>query len=87
MVLTYLHAEIPTMKMNQVLSTITKKIKLFVETITEVLCHQAGETCGGSQYYSCKQMKVLVKTFSNYCNICLLLSIYNCPFHYKTNIS
>jgi len=27
------------------------------ETITEVLCHEAGATCGGSQYYSCKQMK------------------------------
>jgi len=27
------------------------------ETITEVICHSAGERCGGSMYYSCKQMK------------------------------
>ena len=27
------------------------------ETITEVLCHSPGETCGGSEYYNCKQMK------------------------------
>ncbi|XP_023335639.1 uncharacterized protein LOC111706923 [Eurytemora carolleeae] len=36
------------------LNTVPKRIP---ETITEVLCHEAGETCGGSQYYSCKQMK------------------------------
>ena len=27
------------------------------EIITEILCHSAGETCGGSDYFSCKQMK------------------------------
>ena len=27
------------------------------EIITEILCHSAGETCGGSEYFSCKQMK------------------------------
>ena len=27
------------------------------ETITEILCHNTGEHCGGSEYYNCKQMK------------------------------
>ena len=27
------------------------------ETITEVLCHSPGEKCGGSDFYTCKQMK------------------------------
>ena len=27
------------------------------ETITEILCHNPGERCGGSNYYNCKQMK------------------------------
>ena len=27
------------------------------DTITEILCHSAGDQCGGSDYFSCKQMK------------------------------
>ena len=27
------------------------------ETITEVLCHNTGEKCGESNFYTCKQMK------------------------------
>ena len=33
-----------------------KNIKFISETITEVICHSAGERCGGSMYYSCKQV-------------------------------
>ena len=32
-------------------------LQLFSETITEVICHSAGERCGGSMYYSCKQVR------------------------------
>ena len=28
-----------------------------LETITEILCHAPGDTCGGSDFYNCKQMK------------------------------
>ena len=28
-----------------------------LETITEVLCHNTGGTCGGSDFYACKQMR------------------------------
>ena len=28
-----------------------------LETITEILCHEPGDTCGGSDFYNCKQMK------------------------------
>ena len=34
-----------------------KKYFNFTETITEILCHNPGEKCGGSNYYNCKQMK------------------------------
>ena len=30
---------------------------VFSETITEVLCHNTEEKCGGSNFFICKQMK------------------------------
>ena len=36
-------------------------VKLISETITEVICHSAGEQCGGSMYYSCKQVTLRMR--------------------------
>ena len=36
-------------------------VELISETITEVICHSAGEQCGGSMYYSCKQVTLRMR--------------------------